>query len=120
MVCSLCHRRMESSEPVHRYRGRTEDPLGSLYDRRLTMCADCFSKTWYSKLPGSVSPPRPCKGCGRTVVDCFSYWKSTFCNEWCRLAYYRAEAKQKRALTRGKKTCPACAQSFTPKRSDSR
>ena len=109
MFCYRCHRRLGPIEPVYRYRGRTQDPLESEYDRRLTMCAECFKKTWYSKSPEYVSEPRPCIGCGRIVIDCGSYWEPTHCNDWYRLDYYRTEAKKERALARGKRACAPAA-----------
>jgi hypothetical protein len=118
--CDRCGRKLAPAQTVYRFRGRTDDLLGSQYDRRLTMCADCFKKSWYAKSPDYVSEPRPCKGCGRTVIDCFSYWESTYCSEHCRLDYYREQAREKRELARGKRICANCGQSFMPKRTDSR
>ena len=120
MVCQRCFRRLNAHEPVYRIRGRGQDPLGSLYDRRLAICADCFKKSWMGNSPEWLSEPRPCKGCGRLVIDYLSYWESTYCSESCRMDYYRAKGKKKRAEIRRTRTCASCGQSFNPKRTDMR
>jgi hypothetical protein len=52
MICLSCYRRLAPLEPVYRIRGRTPDPLGSLYDRRLSICTDCFQQS----LPAAGPP----------------------------------------------------------------
>jgi endogenous inhibitor of DNA gyrase (YacG/DUF329 family) len=120
MTCLSCYRRLAPLEPVYRIRGRTPDPLGSLYDHRLSICTDCFNKAYPQPVPQWLSETRQCKGCGRPVTDYITYYNSTYCSESCRRDFYRAESKKQQLQARLTLTCAACGKSFGAKRIDSR
>jgi hypothetical protein len=115
MKCQICQRVLDAGEPVYRPHTSTRyiHWPGSSFG---SICADCSKEKFQSR---DWEAPVPCLGCGRPVARERYQWRSiSICSDTCRKAAYAARARLRRATP--PRPCPVCAQSFTPKRLDSR
>ena len=88
---------------------------------RRAVCGDCVPQ-FERYLTRSWCDPRPCRECGRPVVEDRRREPNRVfvCSDACREAAYLRRARELRAWRRKETRCPVCGEVYLPKRRDSR